>query len=120
MNSWRDQKKIHPACDVFPLMSPDDLRALADDIRANGLKVPIETRSTDDGELYVIDGRNRLDALELLAIQLIDDKGEWKHSEYIRYGGRRTHAEIAAEVVGYNIRRRHLSNEEQVKLIDKA
>lgn len=112
MSGWRKFKKIHPACDVFPLMSPGDLRALADDIQANGLKFPIETRRTNDG-LFVIDGRNRLDALELLGIQIVDDKGEWKHPKYIHYGGKRTDAEIAAEVITYNLRRRDLSQSQR-------
>ena len=80
--SWRDFKRIHPACSVLPCMPPGELRAFADDIEANGLKFPVETRSTDNG-LYVIDGKNRLDALELLGVSLIDGKGEWKHPEYI-------------------------------------
>jgi hypothetical protein len=71
--SWRDHKKFHPAADVFPLMSPDELRKLADDIQAHGIRVPIQTRTADDGELYLIDGRNRLDACELLGWQLVDD-----------------------------------------------
>jgi hypothetical protein len=39
--SWRDVLKIHPAAELFPRMSPDDLRALGEDIKANGLKSPI-------------------------------------------------------------------------------
>ena len=80
MKSWRDFWKVHPAADVFPLMDADALQKLADDIEANGLKVPVERRLTANG-VYVIDGRNRLDALELAGVQLVDDKGGWLHPE---------------------------------------
>jgi hypothetical protein len=117
--SWRDHKKIHPACDVFPLMDQAELRKLADDIQAHGIRVPIQTRTPEDGELYIIDGRNRLDACELLGWQLVDDRGAWrgKITEHIEYK-RRNHKEIAGEVIGLNIRRRHLTKEQQVEIID--
>jgi hypothetical protein len=35
--SWRDQIKVHPAADLFPMMSPDELKTLGEDIKANGL-----------------------------------------------------------------------------------
>jgi hypothetical protein len=62
--SWRDHLKIHPAADLFPLMSPEDLQALADDIKVNEIRVPPELLVIDD-EIQLIDGRNRLDAMEL-------------------------------------------------------
>jgi len=48
---------IHPAADLFPMISGDDMNALAADIEANGLQVPIATL---DGQ--ILDGRNRLEA----------------------------------------------------------
>ena len=39
--SWRDQYKVHPAADVFPMMSDEELEALGDDIKKNGLRQPI-------------------------------------------------------------------------------
>ena len=46
---------LHPACAAWPAMSPSDLRNLADDIAANGLRDPVTL--TPDGLL--LDGRNR-------------------------------------------------------------
>jgi hypothetical protein len=41
--SWRDTLRIHPACAMFPLLPPDELRALGEDIRANGMTSHILT-----------------------------------------------------------------------------
>jgi len=38
---WRDVLTIHPAAELFPRMTPDELRALGDDIKKNGLHVPV-------------------------------------------------------------------------------
>jgi hypothetical protein len=38
---WRAHLKIHPAADLFPLLPPDELRALADDIKERGLRSPM-------------------------------------------------------------------------------
>jgi hypothetical protein len=39
--SWRDVLPVHPAADLFPMMSPDELKVLGEDIKRNGLEVPI-------------------------------------------------------------------------------
>jgi hypothetical protein len=39
---WRNVFKIHPACAIFPASSPDDLRVLGEDIKANGLRETIK------------------------------------------------------------------------------
>ena len=51
------QLAVHPAADVFPMMSNEDLDELAADIKANGLLHPIIV----NGDL-LIDGRNRREA----------------------------------------------------------
>ena len=38
--SWRDIIRVHPA-DAFPVLSETELRALGEDIKANGLRQPI-------------------------------------------------------------------------------
>jgi ParB-like chromosome segregation protein Spo0J len=57
--------EVHPAADLFPMMTGDELQALADDIRENGLRQPVVL----DGEGRVLDGRNRLAACELVGVE---------------------------------------------------
>jgi len=62
--NWRDYLKVHPAAELFPLMRDTDpaaFRAQVEDIRANGMHVPVTFWSDDDGYEWLIDGRNRLD-----------------------------------------------------------
>jgi hypothetical protein len=47
------------------MMSPDELKALAEDIKANGLKQVVVTC---EGQL--LDGRNRLEAMELAGLPI--------------------------------------------------
>jgi hypothetical protein len=123
-NSWRTFFKVHPAADVFPLMSEDELRALAKDIERHGLKIPVEMRrvveSSGEVDDFVIDGRNRLDAMEkVLGWRLVNDNGDWSakiepHAQQVA-----THRLVAGEVIGYNARRQ-LTKQELVKCIDAA
>jgi hypothetical protein len=67
--SWRKFYKVHPSAEVFQLMSQGELEALAKNIEKNGLEVPIQMRRVGThlarmSEAFVIDGRNRLDAME--------------------------------------------------------
>src|SRR5205085_4815531 len=52
---------VHPVAALFPLLPPDELAALAADIRAHGLLHAVVLGA--DGQ--VIDGRNRLAACKL-------------------------------------------------------
>ena len=80
--SWRDVIKIYPAADLFPMMSPDELKTLGEDIRANGFAHQCVFWTPDSdyrkwseadclqrfkrGEFYLLDGRNRVAALASL------------------------------------------------------
>jgi hypothetical protein len=70
LESWRDHIEVHPACELFPSMTPDELRSLSEDIKANGLQTPITVmvdRADNNGKwsYKLLDGRNRLDAIAL-------------------------------------------------------
>jgi hypothetical protein len=47
--SWRDVLKVHPAAELFPPMSPDELRALGEDIVKHELANPIVLWRADPG-----------------------------------------------------------------------
>ena len=55
---------IHPAAAIFPMMADVELAALADDIKANGQREPVELL---DGA--ILDGRNRYAACELAGVE---------------------------------------------------
>lgn len=55
---------VHPAAEVFPMLPPDELAELAEDIRVNGLAHPIVVK---DGVL--IDGRNRREACRIAGVE---------------------------------------------------
>jgi hypothetical protein len=64
--SWRDTLPIHPAAELFPLMTSDEQRALGADILKNGLTNPIVLFQADrKSPLCLLDGRNRADAIEI-------------------------------------------------------
>jgi hypothetical protein len=66
VGTWQSVIKVHPAADLFPMMGPDELKVLAEDIRLNGVQNPIATWFDKDEQEWLIDGRNRLEALQRL------------------------------------------------------
>ena len=128
---WRTLYPVHPCAEVFPLLSEAKLAALADDIFANGLQSRIVLwRDPVTGVYYVLDGRNRLDALARLGVPIPPP------SECLTVPPASVHFDVfmpqplfsvtdeeddlAAFVISANIRRRHLTKEEQAALILKA
>ena len=72
---WRAHLPVHPAAELFPLMAEAGLKELAEDIKANGLCTSAVMWPNSDGELLLVDGRNRLDALALLGRLGVDESG---------------------------------------------
>jgi len=108
---WREHLKVHPAADLFPLMSEAELRELGEDIKANGLLSPIALYK---GEL--VDGRNRLDAMELVGLTLnwgVDIKRLHPVVQEIK-------ADPYTYVMAANLHRRHLTDEQRRELIAKV
>jgi ParB-like chromosome segregation protein Spo0J len=83
--------KIHPAAEVFPMLDQDELQALADDIKQNGLLHPIVLDADD----LVVDGRNRLAACKIAGVE----------PEFDRLNG----ADPIAFILSMNIARRHMN-----------
>ncbi|MGI8853708.1 MAG: ParB N-terminal domain-containing protein [Methyloceanibacter sp.] len=111
-SKWREQFKVHPAADVWPPMPEAELQALADDIKANGLRVPIVYYFTGSNEKMLIDGRNRLEAMERAGVELQD----WDASCI----GAGDDIEIVSKVIGLNAHRRHLNKQAKADLIVAA
>jgi len=108
---WREIYPVHPCADVFPLMDAEELTALAADIKANGLRAPIvlwHDPSTQAGTCFVLDGRNRLDALERNGDAITPDAPFFSKPSI---------QNPAAFVISANIRRRHLTNTQRAELI---
>ena len=90
--------KIHPVAELFPMLPEDELRELANDIKANGLQQPIV--KMDD---TLLDGRNRLAACELVGIK----------PEAKEYTGK----DATAFIISINLKRRHLTREQRDDVI---
>jgi ParB-like chromosome segregation protein Spo0J len=126
--SWRDVLPIHRACQLFPEMSPDELKALGEDIKASGLTSPIAitaSKGTETGWSYqLLDGRNRLDAMEAVGIpaRLELLKGQCSvimHAdlEHDFSVANVIESDPYAYVISANIHRRHLTAKDKDRLI---
>jgi hypothetical protein len=128
--SWRDHLKIHPAADLFPLMSEPELRELGENIKANGLLTPIVV----DGD-ELLDGRNRLDAIELVGMEFefIRARGGPRKGEIVNIETADFDTGFACLVrpnpgagdaydfvIAANLHRRHLTSEKKRELIAKV
>jgi protein gp37 len=89
---------IHPAADLFPLITGQEFQDLCNSIGNQGLEMPVVL--THDG--FLLDGRNRLRALLATgATERFQTLGEFYASDYPGY------------VMRLNLHRRHLSSEER-------
>lgn len=88
----------HPASEMFPMMTGDDLKALAEDIRENGQREPIVLL---DGK--ILDGRNRYKACEIAGV-------EPRFVEYDCWVGPDLY------VLSMNLHRRHLTHDEKAMI----
>jgi hypothetical protein len=104
---WRDFFKVHPAADLFPMMGDEELAELGADIRANGLAAKIIFLEDPDGTVVVVDGRNRLGAMERAGLSMKDIPG-------VPLGH---HVDPVAYLISTNIRRRHLTREQKREVI---
>jgi hypothetical protein len=112
-SSWRDWLPIHPDANEFDLLPKDQLQALAADIRANNnLREPCTIQDDIDGNPVLLDGRNRLDALELLGHEIAVDNP----NIFFKVRG---DVDPVAYIVSKNVHRRHLSAGDRQRLLIK-
>ena len=118
--NWRDHFPPHPAAEIFPPLSKEDLQKLGKDIRASGILEPISLCYDENGQVRVADGRNRLDAAELEGLETVrktdDGHYEFLSADRIYKGQRKP---LSARHF-QNIRRRHLTTEQLVEATAEA
>lgn len=88
------QYKPHPAAELFPMMSVDELNDLADDIAQHGLREPVWLYPNGEEDL-LLDGRNRMIACDIAGVEC----------DYRYYEG----DDPVAFVMSLNMSRRHLT-----------
>src|ERR1700722_3990020 len=89
-----------PVADIFPMLNDDELKALADDIKAKGLTEPI---TLFEGK--VLDGRNRYRACQLAEVEIRQD-------QFTQYEGN----DALGFVVSKNLHRRHLNESQRAAI----
>jgi hypothetical protein len=117
--SWRDVLLIHPACELLPLMSPDEFATLTEDIRKNGQLIPVTVWKCPHGTTMLLDGRHRLDALERIVgtpiVRRDGDALEWgAHHEHLP-----SDVDPVAYIISANVTRRHLTPKQKRDIIAK-
>jgi hypothetical protein len=114
---WRAILPVHPAAELLPRMTVTELKELGADIAANGLHTPIILLKDENGSEQLLDGVNRLDAMEQAGIEVVKDG----RLDYDRVLHQHVHGNTDAYrfVLSVNLYRRHLTNEQKNDLIGK-
>jgi hypothetical protein len=126
--SWREILPVHPAAEMFPLMSEPELRELGEDIKKNGLRVSLALWRDDLKKLSLLDGRNRLDAMELVGVpfRLERKKDDFSLTGPVLNGvplldvSPNKESDPYKFVLSANIHRRHLTADQKRELIAKV
>jgi hypothetical protein len=119
---------------MFPIISPDEQKVLGADIRKNGQRVAITVwKAQKHSRPVLLDGRNRLDAMEAVGIEIRVDQvgtdlnpsvklfkhmppdGMWWPIEITELSG----GDTDAYVISTNLHRRHLNAEQKRDVIAK-
>jgi hypothetical protein len=121
--SWRELYRVHPAADILPMMSDEELDDLGKDIKTNGVVSPIVLWIDLNGDEWLLDGRNRLEALQREGLEY-DDKCWDPHGLRYYTGDKDEPDDVAyvdpvAYVMSINVKRRHLTAEQKREAIAK-
>ena len=114
---WSELFEVHPSAAVFPMMSEKEIKALAEDIKKNGMhQPPVFWAASSKDPPYLIDGRNRLEAA-----MRIDSDLQWvKQDDRWLLMTKMLDIDPVAFIIGINVKRRHLTKKQQADLIVKA
>jgi hypothetical protein len=104
---WKERFRVHWLADMFPMMPADEITDLAADIKANGLRKKIVLQGASFEDALLLDGRNRLAALELAGIEVAPEHCVIAESM----------ADAVAYILSANAFRRHLTKEKRAALI---
>jgi ParB-like chromosome segregation protein Spo0J len=88
---------VHPAAELFPMLAGDELRDLAEDIRAHGLHEPLWVWDDPDRGPVLLDGRNRLAACKLAGVRPTTRAYAGDELDALEF------------VISWNVKRRHLT-----------
>jgi hypothetical protein len=94
--------KVHPVADLFPMLPDDELRDLAEDIKARGQLQPIVL----DKAGAILDGRNRFAACKLAGVE----------PEFVAYEG----DDPDGYALAVNISRRHMTKGQQAIVVARS
>ena len=116
--TWRDLFRVHEECDWYPMMKEAELEAMAEDIEEHGLRHRVVYRlvQSELGEVAeILDGRNRLEALEIVRLPLLKDNK--LNPAYFEKASQKALADIPAYIEGVNLHRRHMDREQRREAI---
>jgi hypothetical protein len=115
---WRNVIPIHPAATLFPRMPQPELVELAEDIKKRGgLTTAVALYTDTDNFTSLLDGINRLDALELAGFRIVKD-GELDR-DVVDCHGIPGNVDPYDYVISANAHRRHLTGEQKRERIAK-
>jgi hypothetical protein len=131
--AWRSSIPIHDAANLFPLIADrDELIKIGNDIKDHGLSSPIGVL-VENGNPVLADGRNRLDAMELVGLNISLVKttsGTWRLVAKENLTEIDINKRIGATVnvvtddpwdyvISVNMHRRHLTGEQKREIVAK-
>jgi len=118
MKTWQETVEVHPAAELLPMMEEVELVELAADIKKNGLRHRLLMGGWGErGKRYLIDGRNRLAAIDAA---YADDPERLGKELRAAIGD----AQVIGEgddsyeiVISANLHRRHLTRDQKREFI---
>src|SRR6516225_7007017 len=96
---------LHAFCEIIPPCTEAQFKELKEDIRKNGLQVPIKTFETK-----ILDGRNRYN----VCVELENEGHPVEFKREVFFGGAK---EALAYVISANVKRRHLSASQRALIV---